>query len=95
MAIDVILIRKRLIGALEGALRGVDQMLNDAVSSQGVGPVRKILPHQIFSEGKRRQRDVVGHLEAGHIPHRSAHVLHHLQHVDTLAVLRQAVAKIR
>ena len=66
-----------------------DEMPDDTVLSELVGPVDEVLPHQILREGKVPQDHIFDDLEAGRFLHRPSDGTPDPADVDTALVPRQ------
>ncbi len=74
--------------------RRIDQVADDRIELQEIGAVDEVLPHQVFCEGKGRQRDLFGDFPALDALDVTTNGLPDACDVDAGGVLRQIAVEL-
>ena len=85
---------KPVTRAAVGMGRRIDQVGHDRIALEQVGAVDEVLPHQVFGEGQRRERDLLGDFPALDALDVLADGLPDACDVDAGGVLRQFACRI-
>ena len=70
-------------------------MPDQAVLAEAIGTVDKVLPHQVFREGERGERQFLDHLETRHVAHLPPHDLEDPSNVNAAIVAWQIPFELR